>query len=135
MTLAGAKEMRAGDVLRPLGCIRHDVDVDARGVREEERAGLHDLVELGEHLLLDRDALEHRLDHDIALADRVIALHRLDQPEPAAHLRLGKAAPLDARLVIAADARHAAVERLLADFEELYRDAKPDLNSALEKVE
>ena len=120
--------MRAGHVLRALGRIGHDVDVDARGVGVQQRAGLHDLVELLEHLLLDRDALEHRLDDHVALADVVITGDGLDQREAAVHLGLAEAATPHTRLVIAADALEAAIERLLADFEELHR--KPELGKA-----
>jgi hypothetical protein len=70
------EEMRAGDVLRPLCRIGHDVDVDARRVGVEQRARLHDLVEFLEHLLLDWNALEHRLDYDVAPCDVVEALDR-----------------------------------------------------------
>ncbi len=116
--------MRAGHVLRPLCRIGHDVDVDARGVGVEQRAGLHDLVELLEHLLLDGDALEHRLDHDIASGDVVKALDRLDQRQPALHLRLGEAAAPHACLVVAADALQPAIQRVLTDFEDLHRKAE-----------
>ena len=71
--------MRAGDVPRPLCRIGHDVDVDAGGIRIERRARFHDFVDLLPHLLLHRDLLEHRLDDDIAIADRIVEAGRLGQ--------------------------------------------------------
>ena len=101
--------MRAGDLLRPLCDIGHDIDIDARGVRIEQRARLHDRIDLLPDLLLDRDLFEHRLDHDIALPDVVETGNRLDAGEAPFHLVLRQAAALDAGLVIGADARHAAL--------------------------
>ena len=119
------EEMRAGDVLRPLRRIGHDVDVDARGVGVEQRARLHDRVELFEDLLLDRDLLEHRLDDDVAIGDVVdssatgsISARRRSISS------CGEAAALDAGLVIGADARHAAVERLWRGVEDLHVESR-----------
>ncbi len=122
--IGGREEMRAGDVLRALGRIGHDVDVDARSVREQQGAGLHRRVELFEHLLLDRDALEHRLDDNVGLSDIVVAADALDQPEPALHLDAREAAALDAGLVIAADAGETAGQRVLVDLEQFHRKAE-----------
>jgi hypothetical protein len=90
----------------------------------EQCPRLHDLVELPEHLLFDRNALEHRFNDDVALGDVVKAVDRFDQLQSAFHIGLGQAAAPDARLLIAADALQAAVERLLARFED------PQPNSA-----
>ncbi len=107
------EEMGAGDVLRPLRLARHDVDVDAGSVREQQRARFHRRIDLLPDLLLDRDLLEHRLDHDVAIGDGVVIEHRLDARQALFHLLRGQAAALDAGFIIAADALHAAVERLL----------------------
>ena len=65
--------MRARDVLRPFRHRGELVDVQRRGVGEQQRARLHHLIELGEDRLLDVHFLEHRLDDDIAVLDVVVA--------------------------------------------------------------
>src|SRR5205814_10659364 len=82
----GREEMRACDILRTLCLIRHDVDIDARGVAEEKRTGLHRGVDLLPHLLLHRDLLEHRLDDEIAVSERIVIGDRLDAREALLHL-------------------------------------------------
>jgi hypothetical protein len=77
MTLAGLKKC-APHVLRTLRHRRKLIDVEPRGIGEDERTRLHHLVELGEDRLLDVHLLERGLDHDVALADVVIARDRLD---------------------------------------------------------
>ena len=116
--------MRSGDVLRPLGRVGHDVDVDAGGIGIEQRPRFHNFVELFEDFFLDRDALEHRFDHDIAVFNVVVAGDRLDQRETSVHLGFAEAAALDAGFVIGADAGEAAVERLLACLEQFHRESE-----------
>ena len=63
--------MDADDRLGPLGDRRDLGDRDGRGVGAEHRAGLADLVERAEDLVLDLDPLEDRLDHDVGVGRRV----------------------------------------------------------------
>ena len=60
-----AEEVMADHHSRPRGGRGDLVDVERRGVRREDRVGLADPVELGEDLLLQRHALEDRLDDDV----------------------------------------------------------------------
>ena len=87
--VGGHEEVRAGHDLGPLGDVGDLVDIERGGVGEEQRAGLHDLVEPGEHLLLDGHALEHRLDHGVAVADRLVGVDGLDQRHALVHLLPG----------------------------------------------
>ena len=60
--------MRAGDVAWAM-CHRGKlVDVERRGVRQQQRARLHHLVQLGKDGLLDVHLFEHRLDDDVGVA-------------------------------------------------------------------
>ena len=88
MTFAGAKKCAPPTSCGRFVTLGHDVDVDRGRIREQQRARLHHGVELREHVLLHVDALEHGLDHDIAVADVVVALHRLDERQPLVHLAL-----------------------------------------------
>ncbi len=109
--------------LRPLRHAGDLVDVDRRGVGEQQRAGLHVGVELAEHLLLHRDLLEHGLDHHVAVGDVGIAGDRLDQRQAPVHFRLGEAAALHADRVVVADLLHAALQALGRRVHQLHRDA------------
>ena len=71
MTLAGEKKCRPTHVLRPRGARRDLVDVEVGGVGGEDRARLGDLVEPAEDLLLDVHLLEHRLDDQVAVGERL----------------------------------------------------------------
>ncbi len=82
------EEMRAGHVLRPFRHRGDLIDVQRRGVGEQERARLHHLVEFGEDRLLDVHFLEHRFDDDVAVLDVVVAGDRMDAGEAALHLLL-----------------------------------------------
>ena len=47
------------------------VDVERRGVGGEDRARLRDPVEVGEDALLQRHLLEHRLDDEVGIGERL----------------------------------------------------------------
>ncbi len=68
----GREEVQAQHVLRPRRGGRDLLDVEVRGVAGQHRPGLADAVELGEHRLLHRHVFEHRFDHDVHLAQRVV---------------------------------------------------------------
>ena len=67
ITLAGEKKCMPSTSRHAAGHLRDLVDVEIGGVGREHRAGLGDLLELAEQLLLDRHVLEHRLDHDVGV--------------------------------------------------------------------
>ena len=73
------EEVQADHVLRPRRAGGDLVDVEIGGVGGEDRARLGDLVELAEHLLLDVHILEHRLDDQVAIGERVEVERRLQQ--------------------------------------------------------
>ncbi len=99
------------------------VDVEIGGVGGQHRALLDDLVELGEHVLLDVHALEHRLDHHVAIG-QVLELERAgDQRHALFDIVHRDAALLGRVLVILADDREAAVERLLLHLDDGHRNA------------
>ena len=60
-----AEEVGADDRLRPLRHAGQRVDVERGRVGGEQRAGTGHGVELRQHLLLERHALEHGLDDDV----------------------------------------------------------------------
>ena len=63
--VGGAEEMHADDVGGPPRGVRDRVHVERRGVGREHRARPADLPEPAEDLALDREVLEHRLDHEV----------------------------------------------------------------------
>ena len=75
--------------------------------------GLAIVSSLREHLLLDVHVLEHRLDHQVAVGQRVEVERRAEQPHARLDVGLRQPALLGGVLVVAADGREAAVERLL----------------------
>ncbi len=99
------------------------VDVQIAGVRREDRARLGEAVELAEHLLLDRHVLEHRLDDQVGGGQRVEVERRGQQAHP--RLDVGRRHPAlgGGVLVILADRRDAAVERLLLRLDDRHRHA------------
>ena len=81
-------------------------------------------VELFEDLLLDRDLLEHGLDHHVASAMSSMLGTGWMRARRRSISSSREAAALDAGLVIGADARHAAVERLLGRVDDLHGEAE-----------
>ena len=110
----GRREIvHAEHVLRAFGDGGDLVDVERRGVGGQDRAGLHDGVELGEHLLLDVHFLEHGLDDHVAIGDVLVVEHGRDQAEPLVHLLLLETAALDLALPVAGHDLAATVVRFL----------------------
>ncbi len=132
--VGGREEVQADHVLRPLGDGCDLVHVERRGVGGDDGAGLGDLVELGEDLLLQRHVLEHGLDDEIGRAE-VLQFQRRRQPGHALlGLRFRGAAALDVGLQRVLDARDALVERLLRGLDDGQRKAgveerEPDARS------
>ena len=101
--IGGREEVPADDVLRTLGGGRYLIDVQGRGVAGQDRAGLGDLVELGEDFLLERHVLEHRFDDQIAITDTAVVDRAGDQTHTLVEIGLGHTAFLQGVFVVAAD--------------------------------
>ena len=98
----------------PLGAARgrgDRIDVERRGIRGEDRSGLAHAVQLGEDLLLQLHALEHRFHDDVDLGKTVVAERRADQLQALGHELPGEAAALDRARVVFPDRGQAALER------------------------
>ena len=122
--VGGREEVQAHHVLRTLGDGGDLVHVERGGVGGDDGAGLGDLVELGEDLLLQRHVLEHGLDDEVGRAE-VLQLQRRRQPGHALlGLRLRGAAALHVGLERVLDARDALVERLLRGLDDGEREAR-----------
>ena len=115
--------MHADDILRPLGDGGDFVDVEVGGVAGEDRAGLGQPVEPREDLLLHVHILVHRLDDEVAVAQRV----EVERGSEGAHRRFDlfglHPALGGGRLVILADHAGAAIERLLRHFDDRHGNA------------
>ena len=114
MTFAGEKKCRPMTCSRPLvssaaisSMFRYEVLV------ARIAPGLAMRVEAGEHLLLDRHVLEHRLDDEVAVGEVVEGERAREQADALLDVRIGQPAALCARLVVPADDGEAAVERFL----------------------
>ena len=117
------EKVQPDDILRTLSNRRDVIDIERRSVRGKNRARLHDGIELGKHLLLDAHLLEYRLDDEIRIGDVFIGQHGLEQRH--ARLELGdiQLALLDLAFEHFADTHHAAIERVLVEFEQAYANA------------
>ena len=85
------EEVGADDRLGPLGDRGDLGDRDGRGVGGEHRVGLADLVQRAEHVVLDLELLEDRLDHDVRVGHRLQVGGRGDPGER--RLDLGRLDP------------------------------------------
>ena len=79
----GREEMHPDHALRPGGDVGDLVDGDGRGVGREHRIRARRPLDLPQHLLLHRQVLEHRLDHELGAAEsRVVGATRKQRDEP-----------------------------------------------------
>ena len=124
MTLAGEKKCMPTHVARARDAGRDLVDVEVGGVGGEDRAGLGDLVEPAEDLLLDVHILVDRLDDQVAVGERREIERRLEKPHRLFDLLRRQLALGGARLVILAHHAGAAVERFLAHLDDRHRNAR-----------
>ncbi|MCY1293750.1 hypothetical protein D9M70_430180 [compost metagenome] len=115
--------MQADHVLRAAGEGGDGVEVERRGVGGEDRAGLAHRVETLEHLALDVEILEHRLDRHIDVAQRGVVGDPFEQGQATLHLGFAEAAALDAGGVGVAGALQGTVERGGVDLQQLHRHA------------
>ncbi len=123
MMLAGEKKCRPTTSWRALGDGGDLVDVEGGGVGGDDGAGLGDLVELGEDLLLQRHVLEHRLDDEVGLAEILELQRRGELRHALLGLRLGGAAALHVGIERVLDAGDALVEGLLRGLDDGEREA------------
>ncbi len=61
--------MKTDEVGRSLHPGGEEGDRQRRGIRAEHRVGVDDVLNLAEHFVLEPDALEHGLDHQIAAGE------------------------------------------------------------------
>ena len=79
MTLAGTKKCVPATASGRLVTLAISSMSRAEVLVSSSAPGFIDRIEPGEHLLLDGHLLEHRLDHGVAIGDRLVGLDRLDQ--------------------------------------------------------
>ena len=121
--VGGAEKVQAQHIARALGRGRDLVDVEIAGVRREDRALLHHLVQLAEDVLLDVHTLVHRLDHQIAVGEVAVFERWRQQAHRLLDLIGGHAAFLRGRFVVFAHRAGAPVERVLLHLEDGDGDA------------
>ena len=85
--------------------------------------GLHDAIQFGEDLLLQRHAFEDGLDDDVGLVEIGVIQGGLDQLQALVHHCLGEASALHRHGIILANGGQAAVERGLVGFLEYDRNS------------
>ncbi len=100
------------------------VDVEIGGIGGQDGVGLCDLVERGEHLLLDGHLLEHRFDDDVGVLQHVVARHRRDEAHALLDIGGGEAALRSGRLVVLPDIADAALELRGVGIENRNRNAR-----------
>ena len=111
--VGGGEEVHANHVLRPPGDAGDFVDVQRRGVGCQHAAGLTDGVQSGEDILLHVHILEHGLDHQIDLGQRLHVGGADEQRHALFDLCLGHPALLGAVFIVLAADAQTAFERLL----------------------
>ena len=116
--------MRAGDDFGAFGNAGDFIDVERRGVRQQQRAWFHYRVELAEHRLLGGHFLKNGFDCDISVGNIGIVQHRGDAGQTGVHVVLAKAAALHRRRIIIPNALHAAIQGLLRGFQDFHRNAE-----------
>src|SRR5262245_8196317 len=118
-----AEVMMADDEFRPRRGRRDFINVQRRGVRRQNRAGLGHTIDFAEDLLLQFHPFEDGLSDDVGFFKTVVGKLRLDQRHTLTHHFLREAAFLDGVLVVFANRRHPAIQRLLRHLSHDYRDA------------
>ena len=83
------EEVEAEHALGPRRHAGQLADRQRRGVRRENRVARRCGIELHEHGLLEIELLGHRLDHEVDVAEAVVAGGRADQGERAGELLVG----------------------------------------------
>src|SRR3954471_4182288 len=83
------EEVEAADLVASRSRLPHLGDRERRGVRREDRVARRDLVELGEHGLLDLNPLGHRLNDEVDVAEALVIGRAGDAPEDRGGLRVG----------------------------------------------
>ena len=111
-----AEEMQANHVFRALGGRGDFVNVQGGGVGGQNRTGLTDVVELLEDALLDVHVLEHGLNDQIHILERVVIQSGGNQSHPLFNLLLGHATFLGSTFIVATDDAKALVQSFLLHF-------------------
>ena len=117
--------MKAHDPLGVLQICGHLSDREGGRVGRQHTVDAHHSLNLGEHLLLDADLLEHRLDDEVGIGEVVLARGPADQSlEPVGPVRADPA--LAEQLVdLGVDVANALVHRDLVEVGHHDRDLEP----------
>src|SRR5262249_55061084 len=121
--VGGTEEVHADYALGPSRRRGDLVDVEGRRVRGQHGVGLRHLVDAGEHVLLDRHLLEHRLDDEIGVGEGIEVGRALDQAHALLDVVFGEPAFGRGRLVILPHHSEAPIERVPRDLDHRHRDA------------
>ena len=121
--VGGAEEVHAHHVFGTLCEAGNAVHVQGGGVSGKNGAGFANPVQLTEHGVFHVHVLEHRFDHQIHIAQVIVAEGRLNQRHALLHLLLGDAAFLGGVFVVLADDGDALFQGLFLHLENLHRNA------------
>ena len=110
--VGGGEEVHADHVLRPVGNAGDFVDIQRRGIGRQHAAGLTDGIQSGEDILLHVHILEHGLDHQIDLGQRLHVRGAGEKRHALFDLCLGHPALLGAVFIVLAADAQTAFERL-----------------------
>ncbi|MNM80049.1 hypothetical protein D3C81_919990 [compost metagenome] len=117
------EEVQADDVLGPAGHAGDLVDIQRRGVGGEDGARLAHPVEGAEHLLLDFQFLEDRLDHQVGVGQVGVIEGAGEQVHALANLLGAQLAALQAARVVLVDPFQPAIQGIALAFQDGHRDA------------
>ena len=122
--VGGAEEVHAHHVFGTAGEAGNAIHVQGGGVGGENGAGFADPIQLTEHGLFYVHVLEHRFDHQVHIAQVVVAEGGLNQRHALLHLLLGNAPFLRGVFVVLADDGDALFQGLFFHLENLHRNAR-----------
>jgi hypothetical protein len=111
----GVEEVEADDPLGVLEVGGHVGDRQRRGVGGEHALRCHDGLDLGEHLLLHLEVLEHRLDDEVGVGERVLGQRARDHALQPVGLVGAEPAALQQLVDLAVGVVHALVEAGLVE--------------------
>ncbi len=115
--------MHAHNVFGAFGSRGNFVNVEGGGVRRENGARLAHFIQLGEDLFLDGHVLKDGFNHQVDVAEVIVAQAGFDQPHALFHLLGGELAFSGRVLVIAANDCHSAIQGFLLNFNDGGRNA------------
>mmetsp|Transcript_5505 Transcript_5505/g.13638 ORF Transcript_5505/g.13638 Transcript_5505/m.13638 type:complete len:698 (+) Transcript_5505:463-2556(+) len=111
----GREEVRAQDAVLRGRLGAHQVDVNGGRVGGQDAVGAARLLQVRKDALLERDVLDHRLNHHVGRLEVVVREHALHARAHLLRLRCAHRALLHTRRQVGLDARQPAVQELLVD--------------------